>query len=112
MERKIEKITLTIEELSLYTLSPAQREILALIIKGYDNEQIAKIINKAASTVKAHISAILRKTNLKNRTELAYIVGCMQDKDKYFENIDYIKPKSILELQLHRNLQGTEDEPL
>lgn len=109
---KIEKQTFTIEELGLYTLSPSQREILPYIIKGYSNNQIAKILYKSSSTIKQTIINILRKTNTKNRIQLAYIIGCVQDKDSLFENTNYIKPKSILELQLRHNLQDMVDELL
>ena len=81
MENKIEKVILTKDEFLIYKLSPAQKEVLALLVKGYNNQEIAQFLNKTVHTVKAQVAIILHKTKLKNRTQLAYLVGSMQDKD-------------------------------
>lgn len=112
MKNKIEKLELTSEELSLYTLSPCQRQVLALVIKGYENKEIADILYKTSHTVKAQIAEILRKTKIKNRTQLAYIVGGLIVKTDFFESDYYIKPKSISKLQSFHNLQDKANELL
>lgn len=51
-------------------LTPKQREVYALIIKGKTNKQIAQELDIAEGTVKAHVHAILRAMEAKNRLEL------------------------------------------
>ncbi|MBS5802804.1 MAG: response regulator transcription factor [Brachyspira sp.] len=51
------------------------REIITLqyLAKGYENKEIADTIFVSTHTVKAHVSAILRKLNARNRTHAVYI---------------------------------------
>jgi len=51
-------------------LTEREKEILKCIIKGYTNPQIAKKFNITVSTVKAHVSAIIKKFNVVNRIEV------------------------------------------
>ena len=53
------------------TLTDREREIVALVADGLDNQAIAKRLYLSEGTVRNHISAILAKTNLANRTQLA-----------------------------------------
>jgi DNA-binding NarL/FixJ family response regulator len=46
-------------------------QIVELIAQGLDNRQIAGTVYISEGTVRNHISAILAKLNLKNRTQLA-----------------------------------------
>lgn len=52
-------------------LTNRQKEVLKYMIKGYSNPQIAKELSISISTVKAHVSAILEKFNVKSRIEAA-----------------------------------------
>jgi DNA-binding NarL/FixJ family response regulator len=53
-------------------LTTRQSQILKLIQeRGCSNKHIAKILNLTESTVKLHVGGILKKYNLKNRTQLA-----------------------------------------
>ena len=52
-------------------LTDREREIVALVADGLDNQAIAKRLYLSEGTVRNHISAILAKTNLANRTQLA-----------------------------------------
>ena len=53
-------------------LTPRQQQILNLIVdKGASNKLIARILNISESTVKLHMTQILKKYNLTNRTQLA-----------------------------------------
>lgn len=57
------------------TLTPRQEQIMNLICsKGYSNKMIGKVLNLSESTIKLHISAILKKYRLKNRTQLALML--------------------------------------
>lgn len=54
------------------TLTFRQREIFDLVSRrGLSNKKIAQILNISESTVKVHISAILRSYKVRNRTQLA-----------------------------------------
>jgi DNA-binding NarL/FixJ family response regulator len=52
-------------------LTERQREVLQLIARGMPNKVISRQLNLSPSTVKAHISAILRALGARNRTEAA-----------------------------------------
>jgi len=54
-------------------LTQRENDILDLMFEGYDNTEIADMIFVSRHTVKAHISAILRKLEAKNRTNAVYI---------------------------------------
>lgn len=56
-------------------LTPREREILALLAKGWSNKLIARELNVAVGTVKVHVKHILKKLNLKTRTEAAVWVS-------------------------------------
>ena len=61
--------------LNVLTLSDREKTIVKMVAKGYDNEEIAGKLFVSVHTVKAHISMILKKNEIRNRTELAYMVG-------------------------------------
>lgn len=58
----------------LSELSPQQNKILKLICKGLPNKQIAYEMDLAEATVKAHITALLRRLGVQNRTQAALLV--------------------------------------
>lgn len=53
----------------LETLTPQQARILELICEGKLNKQIGYDLSIGEATVKAHLTAILRKLNVQNRTQ-------------------------------------------
>jgi NarL family two-component system response regulator LiaR len=50
-------------------LTNREREILALLIEGKTNKEIAKMLSLSSGTVRFHISNILSKLGVSNRTE-------------------------------------------
>ena len=53
-------------------LTPRQSQILALVSeRGASNKIIARMLDISESTVKLHVSAILKKYGVRNRTQLA-----------------------------------------
>ena len=52
-------------------LSDREREVLELMVEGYDNAEIAKALFISQNTVKNHVSAILCKLEVDNRVQAA-----------------------------------------
>ena len=61
----------------LDVLSPREREVLAGLARGRSNRQIARALGVGEETVKSHVSSILAKLNLADRTQAA-IFGLQQ----------------------------------
>jgi DNA-binding NarL/FixJ family response regulator len=59
----------------LEELTPQQLRVLDLIKRGYQNKQIAAELQLADSTVKAHITEILRKLRLFSRNKAIIEIG-------------------------------------
>ncbi|MFV1983959.1 MAG: response regulator [Thiohalomonadales bacterium] len=52
-------------------LTPRQLEVLALLVEGGANKEIARELNLAEATVKMHVTAILKCLDVNNRTKAA-----------------------------------------
>jgi DNA-binding NarL/FixJ family response regulator len=52
-------------------LSPREREIVALLSSGASNKEIADRLNLAEGTVKNHVTSILTKLDVRDRTQAA-----------------------------------------
>ncbi len=52
-----------------YDLTPREREVLALMVEGMNNTEIAERLVVSQSTVKFHVSSILSKLGVSSRTE-------------------------------------------
>ncbi len=62
----------------LATLTPQQMRVLELLGQGLLNKQIAHELDIVESTVKAHVSAILRKLNVHSRTQAVLLAQTMR----------------------------------
>lgn len=60
------------------TLTPTQLKVLLGVLAGKLNKQIAYELDIAEATVKAHMTAILRKLNVLNRTQAALAVRALE----------------------------------
>ena len=58
-------------EADLQELSVREREVLHLVAEGYTNAEMAQHLSITVRTVKAHISSLLQKLHLSDRTGLA-----------------------------------------
>ena len=56
--------------LDLSALTPRQREVAHLVIKGLPNKEIALALKISPATVKDHVHAILTRLHLSSRTAL------------------------------------------
>jgi len=56
-------------------ITEREHEVFQLVCKGFTNQEIAEKLFVSIHTVKAHLTAVLRKLNIKNRTLLAYFAG-------------------------------------
>ncbi|MEH2115552.1 response regulator transcription factor [Nostoc sp.] len=56
-------------------LTPREREILLMIAKGASNREIAQAIFLSEGTVRNHISNILARLNLRDRTQAAIVAN-------------------------------------
>jgi DNA-binding NarL/FixJ family response regulator len=68
----------------LHTHTPAlnltvrQREVLSLLGEGKSNKEIARVLNMAERTVKAHVSAIFQALWVVNRTQAVVVARKME----------------------------------
>lgn len=64
-----------------WKLTASERDVAALMVKGLSISEIAKVRGSADGTVKAHLNAIYRKANARNRAEvLSHIMDTLIDK--------------------------------
>jgi two-component system nitrate/nitrite response regulator NarL len=52
-------------------LSPRELDVLCCLMAGYSNKVIARQLDVCEATVKVHVKSILRKLNVRNRTQAA-----------------------------------------
>ena len=50
-------------------LTKRELEVLELIIQGYTNKEISKILTITGHTTKAHVASIFEKLGVKNRVQ-------------------------------------------
>ena len=62
-------------QLEEYNLTPKEKEILSLLVKGLAYKQIAYNTNISAETINTHIKNIYRKLNVHSRSEIAARFG-------------------------------------
>jgi NarL family two-component system response regulator LiaR len=55
--------------IATYNLTERERDVLALMVKGQTNRQIAQRLSVSLSTTKFHVSSILAKLSVSSRTE-------------------------------------------
>lgn len=65
---------------SLSSLTKREMEVLPLVIRGYDNAMIAKMLYVSDNTVKFHLKNIFLKMNVHNRFELTAKINHLDEK--------------------------------
>jgi DNA-binding CsgD family transcriptional regulator len=58
------------ERFAEWGLSPSEKDVALMAIKGYSNSEIAGILGKAEGTVKAQCNAVFRKASVSGRAQL------------------------------------------
>ena len=56
--------------LDMYGLTPKEKDISRLILKGLSNKEVASVSGNTEKTVKFHLTTIFEKCGVKSRTEL------------------------------------------
>ncbi len=59
----------------MYTLTNREMEVLHYMTKGLNNSEIGRILHISRHTVKAYVSAIIRKMKSNNRSEATFWAG-------------------------------------
>ncbi|HDZ56219.1 MAG TPA: response regulator transcription factor [Pseudomonas xinjiangensis] len=62
----------------LASLTPQQFRVLTMVCDGLLNKQIAYELNVSEATIKAHVTAIFRKLNVRTRTQAALALQHME----------------------------------
>ena len=52
-------------------LTPRELDVLQCIAQGMSNKQVAQKLSVSTTTVRSHVSSMIRKLNVENRTQLA-----------------------------------------
>ncbi len=63
-------------------LTPQQWRVLALMVQGDQNKQIAYKLNVSEATVKAHVTVILRKLGVRSRTQAVIEARGLPDRSR------------------------------
>jgi two-component system nitrate/nitrite response regulator NarL len=58
-------------------LTPRQREVLACLVRGESNKQIARSLNLSEGTVKVHLAVVFERLGVSSRVAAA-VVGAKQ----------------------------------
>ena len=61
-------------------LSPRERQVMLLAVKGFANKQIARDLRVAEGTVKLHLHRVYQKLGIKSRFALAVLARQSQPK--------------------------------
>jgi DNA-binding NarL/FixJ family response regulator len=65
------KVPPTIQINHQVDLTPTEQKVIHLLAQGMGNQEIAETLNVSKRTIESHVSNMLNKTSLHNRTELA-----------------------------------------
>lgn len=71
-QRSLEGLGQAIDgQFDAWGLTPAEREVALLLLKGHSHKAIAKHTDRSAQTVRQHATAVYRKADLSGRAELS-----------------------------------------
>ncbi|OMQ16269.1 helix-turn-helix transcriptional regulator [Modestobacter sp. VKM Ac-2676] len=70
---EVQRPTVVVQALD--RLTERQREVAALVAQGLSNEEIAGRLFLSSATVKSHLTAVMRRLDVRTRTQLAILVN-------------------------------------
>jgi DNA-binding CsgD family transcriptional regulator len=59
------------DQFDAWQLTPAEREVALMLLKGYSHKSVAKLTDRSAQTVRQHAASVYRKSGLSGRAELS-----------------------------------------
>jgi DNA-binding NarL/FixJ family response regulator len=60
-------------------LTPKEQQIAILVAQGLTNKEIAQRLGSSPFTIRNQVKVIIRKLELKNRIQVAYLIGQYQN---------------------------------
>ena len=79
MEATVHDSTSVCGAAALARLTPTQIKVMHGVHSGLLNKQIAYDLGIAEATVKAHMTALMRKLNVRNRTQVAVAAQALSE---------------------------------
>lgn len=61
-------------------LTPRQKQVLSLLLRGQSNKLIARSLNLSVETIKDHVAAVLRSLNVNTRTQVVVAISQMSSR--------------------------------
>ncbi len=62
-----------------WTGSPSVRAVAVLVAEGLSNSEIAARLYVSQGTVKSHLATVMRRLNIRSRTQLAILINRRTD---------------------------------
>lgn len=78
-------------------ITPRQQQVLVLVARGLDNQEIGRELGLMSSTVSNHVQAVMRKTRIHNRVRLAGLAarrGFLPEEDLDFPQVE-LTPREL-----------------
>ena len=66
-------------ELRFARLTRRQRQVLALLLRGYSNKRIAATLGTVVQTIKVHRAAVMKRLEVSSMAELVHLVDTIAD---------------------------------
>jgi DNA-binding CsgD family transcriptional regulator len=92
LERRLKQVSMEVQEIiegyfEAWGLTAGERDVAALLIKGLDTPEIARIRGAAEGTVKAQLTAVYRKSGSRNRSDvLIHIIDALIERPQPSHN--------------------------
>lgn len=84
-------------QFTTWALTPAEREVALLLLKGYSHKQVAQATGRNERTARQHASSVYQKAGLAGRAELAAY---------FFEDLMLPEPERDLHSPMRRDAPG------
>lgn len=76
MQNSVARVAETAEAVDpLSTLTPREEQILRMVAEGNSNKEVGRLLDLQEKTIKHHMTRILQKLHVRNRTEAAMLLN-------------------------------------